>query len=233
MSVLVPTRDCTTPPWSRNPAGDVRVEIRLVDLSADDDAVARAELCLSPAELARARKGSPAVHRRRVLLRTALREALGTELDVPAARVPLATTELGRPYICAPVGGTLLDVSCSASGGLGVVAVARGGRIGIDLETVARWSPDVLDEGWLSDSERRALTRLPASARPVAVTRSWTQKEAVLKARGTGLSDDPATAVTTVGRADGVVAGWRVRDVPVPPAWIASLAVSPEREIPA
>ncbi|MCW2740233.1 MAG: 4-phosphopantetheinyl transferase [Blastococcus sp.] len=207
----------------------VDVDVRLVDLAAGDDDVARAESSLTPAELARARRGTAPVHRRRVLLRAALREALGAELRMDPRAVPLATTTAGRPYVAAE--GTSVDVSCSASGALGLVAVGRSCRIGIDVEHVAPWSPDVLDEGWLSGGERLALTRLPHEDRPVAVTRSWTQKEAVLKARGTGLTDDPAATVTDVGRATGVVAGWHVQEVPVPRPWIASLAVGPRKEI--
>jgi phosphopantetheinyl transferase len=211
--------------------GDPDVHVQLVDLAADDGAVVRAESSLTPDEVARARRGIPAVHRRRVLLRAALRAAVAAELGVEPRSVPLGTTPAGRPYVAAD--GTSLDVSCSASGALGLVAVGRSCRVGVDVERVAPWSPDVLDEGWLSGSERLALARLPEDARPVAVTRSWTQKEAVLKAAGTGLTGDPAATVTAVGRADGVVAGWHVRDVPVPPAWVASLAVAPKNEIPA
>ena len=93
---------------------------------------------------------------------------------------------------------------------------------------MAPWTPDVLDERWLAGSEQAALTALPPAARPQAVARAWTQKEAVLKARGTGLRDDPAAVVTVVGRTAGEVAGWPVRDVPVPDGWVASLAARDE-----
>jgi 4'-phosphopantetheinyl transferase len=203
------------------------VEVRLVDLAPDDRAVARAESSLSLTELARARRGTPAVHRRRVLLRAALRSALGVELGMDPARVPLTTTPAGRPLVT----GTGVDVSCSASGVLGLVAVGRACRIGVDLEQVAPWSPDVFDEGWLSGSERLALARLPAADRAVAATRCWTHKEAVLKGTGTGLRKDPAAIVTAIGRTDGVVAGWDIHDVPVPHGWVAGLAVAPDKEI--
>jgi 4'-phosphopantetheinyl transferase len=212
---------------SEQPRPDVAV--RLVDLVADGDELARAEAVLTPAELARARRGTPAVHRRRVLLRAALRTALAAELGTAPGRVPLTATAAGRPQLPAATG---LDGSCSAGGPLGVVAVGRSCRVGVDLEPVAPWTPDVLEEGWLDGSERLALTRLPVSARPLAVARAWTQKEAVLKARGTGLRDDPAATVTVVGRAEGRVAGWTVLDVPVPDGWVASLAVAPNEEIP-
>lgn len=203
------------------------VAVRIVGLVAADDAVARAEALLTPAELARARRGTPAVHRRRVLLRAALRTALASELGVRPERVPLTATSAGRPQLPA---GTGLDANCSAAGRLGIVAVGRGHRVGVDLERVTPWSPGVLDEGWLDPTEQRALVRLPGRARPLAVARAWTRKEAVLKARGTGLRDDPAAAVTRIGCDGGPVAGWTVRDVDVPNGWVASLAVAPIEE---
>jgi 4'-phosphopantetheinyl transferase len=202
--------------------------IAIVDL-ADDAALPHAEAWLAPDELARARRGTRAVRRQRVLLRAALRVAVANELGLRPDLVPLATTPLGRPVVATPEG---LDVSCSAGGELGIVAVGRR-RIGIDVEAVAPWSAGVLDEGWLAAEEQRALVRLPEAARAVAVARCWTQKEAVLKALGTGLRGNLAATVTEVGRTDGEVAGWQVHDVPVPHGWVASLAVAPEeKEIP-
>ena len=207
------------------PAPRPDVAVGLVDLTAVGDALARAQALLTPAELARARRGTPAVHRRRVLLRAALRTALADELGTRPERVPLTTTAAGRPQLPAATG---LDASCSADGPLGLIAVGRGCRVGVDVERVAPWTPDVLDERWLAGSEQAALTALPPAARPQAVARAWTQKEAVLKARGTGLRDDPAATVTVVGRIEGEVAGWPVRDVPVPDGWVASLAARDE-----
>jgi len=203
------------------------VAVHTVDLTAGDEAVARAEPLLTADELARARRGTPEVYRRRVLLRAALRSALGTELGLPPRAAPLWTSPAGRP--CPGVPG--LDANCSAAGALGLVVVGRGRRVGVDVEQVAPWSPDVLDEGWLSPDERRALTGLPLAGRAEAVTRAWTRKEAVLKARGTGLLDDPSTVVTRMGRPQGLLSGWAVDDLPVPPGWVASLAVGPSEEI--
>ena len=223
MLLAVPAATC-----ANATAAGVRVAVRLVDLAADDRVTARAASVLTPAELARARRGTPAVHRRRVLLRAALRAALAAELGVSARAVPLRTTPSGRPEVGVPG----LDVSCSAGGVLGLVAVGRDCRLGVDLEQVTPWTPDVLDVGWLSPVERRALTRLPATARALAAARAWTQKEAVLKARGTGLLEDPRATVTPIGQPAGTVAGWSVSDVPVPDGWVASLAVARNEERP-
>jgi 4'-phosphopantetheinyl transferase len=208
----------------------VDVDLRLVDLTAADDAVARAESSLTAAEVARARRGTPAVHRRRVLLRAALRAALAPDLDVDPQNVPLATTAAGRPYVA--VAGTRLDVSCSASAGLGLVAIVRDQRVGIDVERIVAWSDGVLDEGWLANDERRALGALPPAARAEAATRAWTRKEAVLKARGTGLLVDPAT-VTPIAQPADVLGFWAVDDVAVPAGWVASIALGRREETPA
>ncbi|HLM06015.1 MAG TPA: 4'-phosphopantetheinyl transferase superfamily protein [Blastococcus sp.] len=211
---------------------ELSVAVRLVDLDADPEQLRRAESVLSPAERARARRGTSTVHRRRVMLRAALRAALGNELSQDPAAVQLGTSASGRPFPMA-ASRALLDANCSASGDLGVIAVGRACRVGIDVEGIAPWSADTLVEGWLSAAEQAALQSLPVEERALAATRCWTQKEAVLKARGTGLLDDPCTIVTPVGCPTGVVAGWTVEDVPVPRGWVATLALGPLKEMPA
>ncbi|MGY1708532.1 4'-phosphopantetheinyl transferase family protein [Geodermatophilus sp. SYSU D00758] len=197
------------------------VDVRLVHLGGAAD-LAAAERVLAPAELARARRGTAPVHRRRVLLRAALRGAAARHLGCRPREVPLDRTPAGRPHLP----GTGLDVSCSASGAVGLVAVAAGCRVGVDVEALAPWSDDVLDEGWLAPAEQRALRALTPAGRPHAAARAWTVKEAVLKARGTGLAGGPASVVTT----DPLGAGWALQQVPVPDGWVASLVTAPEQE---
>jgi 4'-phosphopantetheinyl transferase len=115
---------------------------------------------------------------------------------------------------------------------VGVVALGRACRVGIDVERVAPWSPAVLDEGWLCPAEQSALLALPHCDRPTAVTRAWTQKEAVLKGRGIGLRGDLAATGTAIGRTTGRIAAWEIRDVPVPEGWVASLALTTEKDAP-
>lgn len=92
------------------------VVVRLVHLTADDDELSRAETVLTPAELARARRGTPAVHRRRVLLRAALRSALADELGVAPGAVPVRTAPSGRPAsACRASTSAARPVACSAS----------------------------------------------------------------------------------------------------------------------
>ena len=196
----------------------------LFRLDVDSGALAGAEQSLTPAELERARRGIPQVYRRRVLLRAALREVLGRRLGVPGHAVPLHVAPTGRPELR---GAGRLDLSCSASDRIGLVALADGYRVGVDVDRVTPWTADVLDEGWLSAPERTAIGALPPDRRAEAVARSWTQKEAVLKGRGTGLAGGPADVATPVGRAAGRIGNWETCAVAVPAGYVAALATTP------
>jgi 4'-phosphopantetheinyl transferase len=194
--------------------------VRLVRLDLDDCSLAVERGLLTGEERAHADRGTPPVARRRTALRAALRRLAGEVLDLPPADVPLRSGEHGRPELAVPG----VDLGCSRTGELGLVAVAVGSRIGLDVEPVRSEQDDALDENWLSPAERSALRALDPSARAVAVTRCWTRKEAVLKGVGSGLTDDLAGLEAGVAPGPVVVAGWRVEPVPVPAGHLASIA---------
>jgi 4'-phosphopantetheinyl transferase len=198
--------------------------VRLVDLAAGDDLVSAAAASLSPAEARRADVGTLEVRRRRVLLRAALRELLADNLGVPPAEVPLAEHP-GRPALVPSPATRRLDFNASASGNVGLVAVVRRGRIGVDVQRIGdEDADDAVAEGWLAETERRRIVALPAEDRPAALTRAWTQKEAVLKGDGVGLWADLARVVTPVADT-GRVHGWTLIPVRVPPGFVAALAL--------
>ena len=210
----------------RPPVPDVQVwSLDLADRGWD---VARERATLTDAEADRADAGIPSVRRRRILLRAGLRRVLGGLLGLPADRVPLAV-DRGRPYLTGPAGA--LQVSCSASGPVGLVAVVSGAAVGVDVQGHdAAQAGQAFAEDWLTPRERAGLAVLPTADRLVAVTRCWTQKEAVLKGRGDGLRHPPRAVVTPVapaGRSD----GWCLAPVPVPPGFVASLAVRSARPV--
>jgi 4'-phosphopantetheinyl transferase len=153
-----------------------------------------------------------------VLVRAALRRLLAELLDVAPADVVLRS-DGGRPV----PDGTGLQVSCSASADLALLTVADR-AVGIDVQVhrddEAR---DAVAEGWLAPAELAVIAALPARERPLAVTRAWTQKEAVLKARGTGVRRLPVDVVTP-GAARGFVGALHLAPVPVPPGYVASIA---------
>ncbi|MFJ1804855.1 4'-phosphopantetheinyl transferase superfamily protein [Streptomyces sp. NPDC088157] len=104
------------------------------------------------------------------------------------------------------------DFSVTHSGALVGVAVCRGGDVGLDVEeSHGDMDVDSAARVALSDAELAALYARPADERRPAFLRTWTRKEAVLKALGVGLGvpprglelsepDRPPTVLTWPGR---------------------------------
>lgn len=208
---------------SRRSAELRSVLIRQVALDLDRTSLAAARAVLSEPERAHADRGSTPVARRRTALRAALRHLAGEMLDLDPSEVPISAGEHGRPELSVPG----VDLGCSRSGELGLVAVVRGHRLGIDVERVAPWENGVLAEQWLAASERAELTALDTGARALAAARCWTRKEAVLKGLGAGLHGRPAQLGVGTAEPPVLVAGWLVVPVPVPPGHVAALAIRP------
>ena len=96
------------------------------------------------------------------------------------------------------LGDGRVDVSIAHSGATLLVAVVADGLVGADVEEEPF---DVFDRQALvrrmcSGVELAQLDRLPRAARRRALARAWTIKEATLKARGTGLAEDPRSIST-------------------------------------
>jgi 4'-phosphopantetheinyl transferase len=134
-----------------------------------------------------------------------------TGTDAAAVRVgrlcpQCGSASHGRPWVEVREGYAGLQASVARSGPHVVTALADG-PVGVDVEDVAAvargWDPALVlagDERADSDEDR---------------ARAWTRKEAVLKARGTGL----ATPMTTVVLVD---SDWT--DLAAPPGHVAAVS---------
>ena len=125
-------------------------------------------------------------------------------------------TDHGKPHL---LGRSGLDFSISHSGGLALIAVARGRRLGADVEHVRRRT-DVLAiaRGSLSSRERHTIESQGSDeARRNAFFRCWTRKEAYLKARGVGLAGGLDTDPEHTD-------GWQIRSLRAPPGYMAAVA---------
>jgi len=203
-----------------HPPSTPTITLRVIELTHPGWDLATATADLTDGERARADRGVASVRRRRLLVRSGLRRVLGGLLDVAPRDVPLVTVD-GRPTLP----GSGLGLSCSASGGVALVAVAAGATIGVDVQRHRdEEAADAADEGWLAPAEQARLALLPPGPdRLRAVTRCWTQKEAVLKARGTGLRH-PLDEVVTPVSATGKVGAWWLTSVTAPEGYVASIA---------
>lgn len=208
------------------PLAGGEVHLWHIDLAAGD--AARAEARLVPAERARAARLRFARDRDRfVRARAAMRTLLGGYLGLAPCDVPLATGVHGKPFV-ESAGAPRFNLS--HAGGRAVLAIGRCGRIGVDLESCeGREGLRELAASCLTPEESRALATLGEGAWERAFLTAWTRKEAVLKAAGTGLLEDPSRLAVGVGdarvrvvREDGEFA---VESVPAAPGFICALAV--------
>ncbi|MCB9834343.1 MAG: 4'-phosphopantetheinyl transferase superfamily protein [Planctomycetes bacterium] len=142
---------------------------------------------LSPDERTRAaRLLDPGRRRRFIAARAFLRRELAAYLGEgrSPASLRFAYGPLGKPELVA--GGAAFNLAHSDD--LVALALARGGRLGIDLE-VDRRRHDLaaLARRFLGVEERAQLADLDPDDHDRAVLRIWTRKEAVLKALGSGV----------------------------------------------
>jgi len=207
--------------WAGGRGGHGVWRLDLDDPGWDVDAEATP---LSPDERDGADRAVPAVRRRRVLVRAGLRHVLGKLFGLSPEAVPVVRRD-GRPVVVGCRRQRRYQVSCSASGGVALIAVAVGTPIGIDVERVGDETvPTAVAEGWLSVRERALIERLPRDEQGPALTRAWVHKEAVVKARGLGLRADLAGTVTPVADS-GWIGPWAVQPISVPAGHVAAVAI--------
>jgi 4'-phosphopantetheinyl transferase len=142
---------------------------------------------LSADETARAARFVSVADRSRfALTRAALRQLLAAATGVPPEALVLATGQSGKPCLAAT---DAPHFNVSHSGSLALIGLSRLRPIGVDIE-VRRDLSDLmgLAEACFSPREYRALSDLPYKARESAFYATWTGKEAVLKALGTGIA---------------------------------------------
>ena len=110
------------------------------------------------------------------------------------------------------------DVSVSHAGEHVVVALARGPRIGVDVEPVRDVEVDELARSAFTSVEAAELAALPPGERVHAFFALWTRKESIVKALGVGITDDFAAASA---QSTGAV----VHDLGCAAGYVAALAV--------
>lgn len=158
-----------------------------ISVGDHEDRVPFFEASLSDAERDRAARFHFDRHRLiYVVAHGMLRDVLSRYVDADPASVSLGATEEGRPFI---EGASDLDFSLSHADDAAVVAIARGRRVGVDIE---KHRPDMehasLAERFFTPEEVAAIRA--AGSERVAETffDCWTRKEAIVKAVGRGIT---------------------------------------------
>lgn len=119
-----------------------------------------------------------------------LRALCSRYLDGPPGSWRFAVEEHGRPYLTNCV-GHLVDLNLSHTTGLVACAFTREGRVGVDVEHVARGTPWQEIQGRvLGALEQAELAAMSPDAARHRFIDYWTLKESIAKAWGTGIGTD-------------------------------------------
>ena len=159
--------------------------IHSLRFSQNADLVAEAPCCLSTEEQARAARFKVETARQDFLVsHYLLRQTLCRYLRTDARSINYRYGEHGKPFLDAPASQNL-NFSLSHSGDRLLIAVCRGGQIGVDIERVQeRSDPMQLASHFMSGDETMQLARLidPETvklARSIHCPDGWTPTKAL------------------------------------------------------
>lgn len=142
---------------------------------------------LSPGELERARHIlDPTKRTRFVNGRVVLKRILGRYAGRDPRAIEIKLGRYGKPFMA---GSDSPKFNVTHSGGVALYVFSMGHEVGIDLEAIGSLGEcSELGVRFLEGRAKKMFCALPVSARAGFFCRSWTQREALLKACGKGLS---------------------------------------------
>lgn len=184
------------------------------------------ETILSPDERDRAgRYRFAADSLRYVRARCLLREVLAFYKNCTPQEIRFGHGKHGKPFLEGELSRGV-QFNASHSGDMVAVAVSRGRTVGIDIEAIRDNIPEpdpVLR--FFSTAETAAIQNLRGRAKAELFLRTWTRKEALLKATGEGIGgiagipDLPDSGIVTL---NGTV--WQLHDLVIPEGYTGALA---------
>ena len=215
-----------TRPWWKSFRKTDGVAIIYADLTPNAAREAEALRWLSDVEQTRGERFlQDAARSQYTLCRAALRAILCGRLECGASELAIEPGKFGKPVALVGCEPAEISFNVSHSGRHGLIAVAREGRLGVDVEELVRpRGLDILIGATLTPGEQADLLTMKQTERTRDFFRLWTIKEALVKARGTGLSVDVSTFEVPAEMRQGTVSGvfrfpdspaasWRVVDL--------------------
>jgi 4'-phosphopantetheinyl transferase len=207
------------------------IHIWYVDLQQSRERIRELSQCLTDQERHRAAKFINPIHGDRwTVARGYLRQILSQYLDLTPDQIVFTYGQQGKPAIANQDGQPFegnppIQFNLSHSHDRAVYGISAQYPIGIDLEYIHPIAAAELVDRFFSPAERAIFHSLPISEQQAAFFHAWTQKEAYLKACGTGLttpldqievSIDPRTPAQIIS-------------IPTPNTWqIQKIAISAE-----
>lgn len=200
---------------SHHPGGasPVTVDLWLWRLDGDPAGLAAYEALLSPDERARAQRFVYERHRRRYIVgRGRLRDILATYVGRPPQSLSFRYGANDKPAYDGP------HFNLSHSADAAALGVCAERPLGLDIEEIKPFADD-LPAKFFSQQEQAALAALPEAERLAGFYRTWTRKEAVLKALGGGLSIPLAHFAVSLDADDRAELLWMREDLGAASHW--------------
>ncbi len=124
-----------------------------------------------------------------VVGRGLLRTILGSYLNQEPAQIDFIYGQFGKPAIRFPQGDKVLEFNLSHSKDLALYILTWDRRIGIDIEYMGALADmDNFAEQFFTPRETALINSLSGNQKADAFFKTWTSKEAFLKANGCGLT---------------------------------------------
>jgi 4'-phosphopantetheinyl transferase len=184
---------------------------------------------LTAAERQRAAKFVNPLHSDRwIVARGYLRQILSQYLDLSPDRIEFSYGEQGKPEIA----GSQLQFNLSHSHDRAVYAISAQYPIGIDIEFIHTIAAADLVDRFFATAEQAMFHNLPSDLQQAAFFHAWVQKEAYLKACGTGLhtpldeievSIDPRTPAAIM--AAPIAGTWRIQKLEIAPDYASAIVI--------
>lgn len=160
-------------------------------LEAEPEMVERYRQCLSEEESVRARRiKSEQLRGHYVVAHGVLRMVLSLYCDRRPEELSFQNMPSGKPMLQeADARANPIRFNLSHSHGRALIAVSKDREVGVDLEKIkADRDVTALAARFFAPQEQTAIMNAGLSARQGTFTRIWVAKEAILKARGSGLT---------------------------------------------
>ena len=205
------------------------VHIWNIYLNLDLDRIHHFSQFLTAQERQRAAKFINPLHGNRwTVARGYLRQILSQYIDLTPAEIVFSYGQQGKPA----VENHDLQFNLSHSGDRAVYAISAKYPVGIDLEYIHSLPATDLVDRFFSATEQGIFHRLPVSLQQAAFFHAWTQKEAYLKACGTGLSTpldqievsiDPRTPAAIISAPiDGI---WQIQQLEISTEYAGAIVI--------
>ena len=203
------------------------VDIWRYSLDVADEKATQITSVLSDEEIAAAAHIRDRVTRRRIrVARGIVRSTLARYLDADPEALEFARGPWGKPELARGCAGSL-RFNTSRSGGLGILAVAFGREVGVDIERLdARRAFGPIAEQLFAEAEVEELRNLSVERRVRRFSERWTRKEAYAKALGIGLT---APLLRLDVSRDRLPGGWFLHRLPEGIGHVATLCIEGAR----